>query len=311
LDLLPAIHSLQQLINISNEKRPSLSLLISAAHRATRAIGNTLQRNLPPALSSNLPADIRQTLCPLTCYILSSVLPLLSSKRGKQNGIDEDFHVDEFLGIFGNEVLVPLIRSFIPLSRSYAAAILAEGPSTIPIVDIRGDCLHLLTGFISALDGESGIGGSQSTRSLRDCLALEALRQLEALHPDPATAKDTQTVSTRSSRIDRLADKDALSYLCDVLCLVFATSPVPQEVATNSSDTVVPARIDGLLKGAIISSLSGLLRCTGTGSLAYRDECGVGYSDATRRDPIHEGNIVGDVWFNMVLATIERVWVFW
>jgi hypothetical protein len=310
---LSAIHSLQQLIDVSNEKFPPLSLLVPTAHRATEAIGNILQSILPLGAFSKLSVDIRQTLCPITCYILSTVLPLLSARTtGKRNGVKTDSKVGDFLGIVGNAVLVPLVRSFVPLSRSYAAATLAEGPPAISIIDIRGDCLCLLTEVISALNNSTGIGGSRSARLLRERLALEALRQLEKLYPNPATATDTPSASSRPCRIDRLADKDALSYLCNVLYLMCFASPIaPQKVAANSSNAVVPASIDGLLKGAIVSSLSGLLRHTSCGNLAYWSDCGAGYSDATQSDPTNEGNVVDAVGYNMILATIERAWVFW
>lgn len=276
------------------------------------AIGNALPLSLPPKPSVLL-VGIREILCPITCYLFSTVLSLLSTKRkGKQNGIEETSHVDDFLGIVGNVILIPLIRSFVPFSRSYAAAILAERPSAISITDVRSDSLYLLTEVISALNNDIASGTSQSARYLRERLVLEAVRQIEALYPDPAITTDTPSISSRSRRIDRLGDKDALAYVCNVLCLMFTSPSVAlRMVTTTSPDSGLPAGIDGLLRGAIVTSLSDLLRRTGSGNLAYRSDCGVGCSDTTRRGSSNEGNVVDEVGYNMMLATIERAWLFW
>jgi hypothetical protein len=300
--VLSTLSSLRQLIEASNETRPSLSLLVPTARRAIEAIGNIL---FPSKSPSNLPVDIQQTLCPLTCYVFSNVLSLLSTRR--PNTMDGSSLVDNFLGVVGDAILVPVIRSFVPLSRSYASAIFAEcqSPLASSTADVRSDFLCLLTEVTSSLDSETG---SQSARYLRERLALEAIRQIEGLYPDPASVADSSSVGRR--RIEKLADKDALSYLCSVLNLMFTSLSVsPQTVATTSADSSLSA---GLLKDAIITSLSGLLRRIGNGKLAHRSGCGVGCSDSTRNSPkFQEGNVVDEVGHGTILATIERAWLFW
>lgn len=299
-----------------------------------------------------------QALATLLSYLITAVLPLFISRlKGKSKGTAQDssiiFALDEILGRITTLIFIPLARSFGPLSLAYTTNVFSSNHAVdggcAGRIDIRSDLCCLVRQAISDLDHLSALAATTLARSLcgvRECLALEAVREMERSYllqtteddahrtttPDPVT---TDAPKTRTARVHSLARKDTLWYLCNILCILFTPSSATSAARLTSQtplgghECVSAAKTQSKLpEDVILTGLSNIIRrsqscrcftspshnkvaemneCTDTGISGCGDtENGTLSGKCQRRTAV-----VDEVGHGMVMAVIERAWLYW
>jgi len=303
-----------------------------------------------------------QAVAILLSYLLTTVLPLFISRlNGKHKARAQDSSIiiamDEFLGQLTNLIFIPLARSFSLLSQSHTANIFsskhATDGGTAGTLDIRPDLCRLLSRAMSDLDLLGSLAAARLVHSLcgvRECVALETVRAMEKnipaqwtqaarSIPDTATG-DTRISRIRTDRIDKLARKDTLWYLCSILHILFTPSSgsassaarLTSKMSHNGHEYVFAAMCQNkLLEDAILTGLSNIIgrnhihpcitspshtkntgtndrsSYTGTGDSSICGDTGNGKLSGKWHGRI----TVDEVGHGMILAVVERVWLYW
>jgi hypothetical protein len=261
------------------------------------------------------------------------------------------FALDEILGRITTLIFIPLARSLGPLSLAYTTNVFSSNHAvdggSAGQIDIRSDLCCLVRQAMSDLDHLSALAATTLAYSLsgvRACLALEAVREMERSYllqtteddaprtttPDPVT---TDTPKTRTARIHSLARKDTLWYLCSILFILFTPSSATSAARLKppgGHECVSAAKSQNkLLEDMILTGLSNIIgrshlcRCftspshnkvaemnerrTDTGISGCGDtENGMLGGKCQRRIAA-----VDEVGHGMILAVIERAWLYW
>ncbi|TFK47929.1 hypothetical protein OE88DRAFT_578958 [Heliocybe sulcata] len=270
-------------------------------------------------------------ICKLLEHVLSSGVSVLVKKLSRKparsysaNGKETaarahatlETALDDILGLVLTGILVPAIRTFAILSRvhikSFCSAHKRPKKELATIVDIRPDVFCLVDSVLSNLD--SLAAHPKPSEKLINCLlnlkegaALQVVRELDRLYP--GADSQAQSINTagsaqgpsRQERIEALARKDALWYLCNVLSLLAdADSKIgsPLEGALAPVNTEAEMELESekasLLRAAIAAALEMLLKRTNGGS-------GLQHTSGGRGG-------MGEMEYGMVLSVLESAW---
>ncbi|TFY60591.1 hypothetical protein EVJ58_g5055, partial [Rhodofomes roseus] len=222
--VLRAFETLDRLLFIypgtkSSGDMSSTQPLLAAAKRAIDALGDNLARLLSPspdavAQSSMSASDALGALGTLAERLLIAVLPLFNN-GGRKHGQNSrkitvtaewnDAALDEILGRMTTMLLLPLVRSFAPLSTNFLFALLlprnsknnaknkatptgtrARGGSQEP-TDIRPDAFTMFDRILSTLESLSAsalAGAARVVQRIKHVLTMEAARELAELYSD-------------------------------------------------------------------------------------------------------------------------------
>lgn len=237
--------------------------------------------------------------------LLTTVLPLFNSggrKHGQKKKIAaataewNDAALDEILGRVTTVLLLPLVRSFAPLSTNFLSALLlprnsknkAKNKATPPgtraqePTDIRPDAFALLDRTLEALSASALAGAAPVVQRIKHVLILEAARELLELYSDsrpgtnthaagrsePASLSASSVAEARAKavlkrnlessvdRVGRLARKDALWYLCNTLQRVL---PLGGQPSTAGAISIASPAAGGEQDGLLEETLYGML----------------------------------------------------
>ncbi len=150
---------------------------------------------------------------------------------------------DLVLGHVITELLLPTIRAFVPCTLTKTECILASiGPETPKDDFVDGtQLLSLIGAVLDALPGPQHI-------VLYDRVALEAVRELTSLIVDqPSRVPYAQ--QTLTQRMHRIARKDALHFLCDMILLTFHI---------RRSASTLPGSPEEMMRAALSDALGNL-----------------------------------------------------
>lgn len=229
---LEALELKSSQLSHQKRKQPDQSYLLTV-ERALGAAAELLVAQLPPHEQQPNASSLIHALTHIVPRILSTATPLVcrrssstnatatkpkSGTKEKPNGSENHTNaVDRILGILVTSILVPLVRSFAPLSNNQFSTLIlspqlpkqkrtenattsssssSSSSTSVPrgrsevTVDIRYDVLGLINSIIEKL-GEIGLAqGGLLVGNIRDlvqCLMLEAIRQLESLFQDESS----------------------------------------------------------------------------------------------------------------------------
>ncbi|EPQ61185.1 hypothetical protein GLOTRDRAFT_135720 [Gloeophyllum trabeum ATCC 11539] len=230
--VLPAMRLLSSLTADDGPRSPEALMLIAAASgRAVGALGDVLSG----VLSGNAKTvgakqqETLQMICRLTGHVLSTGVSMLvdnvpktgAKRRAKRAGRDLAGAVDDILGALLSRILVPAIRGFAVLSRMHIKSFCGAGSTKrtkkelAGMADMRADVLCLVETVLAGLDGGlAGLG------DVREGVALAVLGELDRLYAEPSSGDGAGCAASRADRVEKLARKDAVWYLCGVLGLV-------------------------------------------------------------------------------------------
>lgn len=336
------------------EGEPHSQLLADATSRALEDLGTYLRSILPPNPPMSSSVEMLKAISTLFSFLTTTILPLFISRlkakrKATAHGSSVITSVDQILGQLTNLILIPLIRSFGPLSQCYTANIFsakhaAEGHTTI-ILDIRSDISCLLRKAMSDLDHLSTFTTGSlvaNFRSVEERVALECVREMAKVYPASSSKPNMNTDSASSAitvhtakisrpladRIDKLAKKDTLWYMCSVLHLIFSPSLVPISITSRGYESS-PSTENHLLEDAMLTGLSSFLRrdytCTGFSRRSSPNhntghdmngtstpcQCGSGAENGKLRVKCSCQTVFDDVEYGMILAVVEKAWLYW
>jgi len=336
----------------TTKKATPTTLLAAATSRALENLSALLRTLLLPRLCSSASVEMLQAVATLLSYLLTTVLPLFISRlKGKCKATAQDssiiIAVDEILGQLTTLIFIPLVRSFGLLSQSYTANIFsskhAADAGTAGTLDIRPDLCCFLRRALSDLDLLGSIAAARlvhSLRGVRERVALETVREMEKSFPTQTQATSdtpkTRISRIRTDRIDKLARKDTLWYLCSVLHILFtpssgsASSAATSKTSRNGHECVFTAMCQNkLLEDGILTGLSNIIGrnhihpCTtspshnkniGTNDHLSYTGTGVSVCGGTGNGKLsgmwHRRTTVDEVGHGMILAVVERAWLY-
>ncbi|KAF7331553.1 hypothetical protein MKEN_00034500 [Mycena kentingensis (nom. inval.)] len=276
--LFASLESFDQLVSVLDVEATTAaqrSLLMRTSILVVSGIADVFQ----PILQSKDPCveaqrTTLQGLASVMSQVLSSALPILLRKTTSVTSL-----VNKLLDALISSVLTPTLEALVPLNNRYLHSLFpldGNAPDVFP-VDIRPDALHLFQSAYNPLVSVS----SSFQHNLRNTLALVAIAQLDALFP-PADAEPNLNghkpkPKTHVMRVDALAQKDAVAYLCSVLDLLFAAIPS----ASASAPTFEQRIVDSLTKI--------LRRCRRSGGELDWD-------------------VIDEVGYEMILGVVEGYW---
>ncbi|KAI0960910.1 hypothetical protein AcV7_000157 [Taiwanofungus camphoratus] len=271
--------------------------------------------------------DKLETLVSIRASRVSSVsddLLIATTKRALDALVTQGYPViDDIIGHMVTSILIPLIRSFTPLSRIYLSALFSptrhkkkqarsDGRKDAKVVDIRTEIITLLDQTMSALENLTGTLAITSNRNVRHLLSLESVREVQRLYSEKGSQDHNVDqeirsgrvhMSRKSNRLDALIRKDAVWYLCNVLHLVGPAKPgTPPSEPSNEQDTLFEEAIHPLLSALIRRSRGSTSFGLLSAQAAKASEMG---SEAATRSPRYE---MDEVERGMILAVIERGW---
>lgn len=354
-DVLTAFDTLDRLLFLypGNTSADSTNLVLAAAKRAVDALGDNLARLLPPN-EVPVPSSAGDTLASLGTLmerLMLTVLPIFTKCGRKQSPKNKviaewnDIALYELLGGITRVLLLPLVRSFAPLSTDYLFALLharkkTQKPSTESSVgsaplptDIRPDAFAMLDKIVTTLESFSAsvvVGPHSLVRRIKHVVIIETARELHDLYegsrpftpsdkgvPSSAPPRSGRTrgsadrASANPRRLALLARKDALWYLCSTLQRVLALGIQP---STGDSPPGVALRTGGeqdeLLEETLYEMLASLLRTPTTHGRtppAAADGVGAAREGCPGRPSYGRG--LSEVERGMVLAVVERAWL--
>jgi hypothetical protein len=322
-------------------KMLSISDLLTATKCALEELGGLLDSVLRPRKCSSTSVELLKAVALLLSYLLTTILPLFISRAKPQ----EDFKfvitaLDEILGQLVTLIFMPLTLSFGPLSQAYTANIFsiihsADG-GILCTFDIRSDLCCLVRQAMSDLDQLSSLASPIVVRGLsgiRGGMALEVVRQMETYARTAYNGITTDTAKTCTLRIRKLARKDTIWYLCNLLHILFTPPSVSSVVhitsATARGDDECVSAINcqnKLLEDGILTGLSNIIKrnhtcCCSTSPLHNRStemkdyRTGTGDMCGDNRNgklsgKCHHKTAVDEVEHGMILAVAERVWLY-
>ncbi|KAF7306359.1 hypothetical protein MIND_00427100 [Mycena indigotica] len=273
--LFSSLSSFQQLttsLNIDETTPAQRSLLLRTTQLVISGMADFLQPILTSATSTV--ASQSTTLLrfsDLMSQLLSTTLPILIRKPTTVSTL-----MNKLLDCMISSIFTPITQSFIPLCDHFLSDLFPLRPTESIPADLRPAVLQLFQSSFTSLVSIP----SAFQHNLRNSLALTTVTQLQTLFPAPASAK------THVSRVRSLARKDAVSYLCTTLHLLFASPacfPVPVTTPEEAPNSFEQRITDGLTK---------IVR-----------QC---------RVPANEANsgaeIVDEVEHGMVLGVLEQYW---
>ncbi|KAJ6569514.1 hypothetical protein B0H19DRAFT_697176 [Mycena capillaripes] len=285
------------------------SLLLSITIRALTALASVLHPILrSPETNVASQASKLQTLAAFVNILISSSLPFLlrKPKRGTNQPATVSSLLNQLLDAVITIIFFPVVESFSPLSRWYLTFLFPTTPSTILPVDLRPDVLRLFQSAFSPLVSAP----SAYEVNLRGTIALTALRELENLFPLRRT-DGTRLPWTHASRVNTLARKDALWYLCTVLHVLFTppkdrSNPVSTAGAVSGEIANTFARIVNRCRKCQVGSVAGT---TGRCNILDRD------SDVDDEEVRYAGSpnvldfdVIDEVGHEILIGIMERYW---
>ncbi|CAK5279831.1 unnamed protein product [Mycena citricolor] len=310
------------------------ALVCSISLRAISSLAAVLHPLLrSPVLPS---AAILQTLSTLTHHLVSHAFPVLCRHKPRKTGrpAPASSHTHELIDALILSIFHPAIESLIPLCRCYLKSLFsskstsAKQPLPLPAADPRPDLLHL---FQSAFSPLSPLAPGES-RDLRAALALKSVCELEKLFPDGLSA-NPGTWTSHDARVDSLARRDALWYLCAVLHILFAPKSEPGSVpapgagasssssscASSSTQSAARAAFDGAGEDRIADGLSRVLaRCRAGGTATSACNSAPAAQQGINSDRAADDGLPGvadrevvvdEVGYEMLLGVAERYWL--
>ncbi|KAH9921304.1 uncharacterized protein B0H18DRAFT_956678 [Fomitopsis serialis] len=234
--VLRAFETLDRLLFLQSSNSSSgndlPNLLLATTKRAIDALGDNLARLLPPNAVSPSAADALDALGTLAERLIITVLPLFKvgpdrKQKRKAGALAPEWNyaaLDEILGRIATVLLLPLVRSFAPLSTSFLSALLlapnskkrgrksaaetrASGVSGQS--DVRPDVFAMLDRIVTTLESLSAsalVGAAPIVRRIKHVVVFEAARELLDLYTDsrPAGA-DTSTHAANRSQYNNSA----------------------------------------------------------------------------------------------------------
>ncbi|KAI0935685.1 hypothetical protein AcV5_004034 [Taiwanofungus camphoratus] len=324
-NILSDIDKLETLVSIRASRVSSVSddLLIATTKRALDALGGSLASLLPPNHIDPKSMNVIGALAALLPHLLTTVLPSFQKPQRKTKVTQGYPVIDDIIGHMVTSILIPLIRSFTPLSRIYLSALFSptrhkkkqarsDGRKDAKVVDIRTEIITLLDQTMSALENLTGTLAITSNRNVRHLLSLESVREVQRLYSEKSSQDHNVDqeirsgrvhMSRNSNRLDALIRKDAVWYLCNVLHLVGPAKPgTPPSEPSNEQDTLFEEAIHPLLSALIRRSRGSTSFGLLSAQAAKASEMG---SEAATRSPRYE---MDEVERGMILAVIERGW---
>ncbi|KAJ7760339.1 hypothetical protein B0H14DRAFT_3895748, partial [Mycena olivaceomarginata] len=191
------------------------SIVLSSTKRALTCLATVLHSIL---CSQNITVASQvltlQTLASILHHVVSSSVPLLlrKPKRSTNQPGTVSSLLNKLLDALITSIFSPVVESFLPLSRRYLASLFSTNHQQYSPP----------TSVSSAYEVD-----------LRVTIALIALRGLENLFPSQRT-DGTRLPRTRDNRLDTLARKDTLWYLCTVLHDMFAPPKESSQSVSNA-----------------------------------------------------------------------------
>ncbi|KZT68454.1 hypothetical protein DAEQUDRAFT_738684 [Daedalea quercina L-15889] len=335
--VLAAFETLDRLLFLypgdKSSANESAQRLLAAARRAVGALGDNVARLLPPNPVLPSSSDALAALGTLAERLITTVLPLLSKSSRKQKrkttAETNEFALDEILGLIATALLLPLVRSFAPLSTNLLSVLLAPNkakkkkpsPAALVQTDIRPDVIATLDRITSALESFAAsvlVGSDAVIQRIKHVVIIETARELHDLYTDNrppmaphATKRATKSGDAQRSadRLDRLARKDTLWYLCNTLQRVL---PLGVQPRTGGLSPTAGGEQDELVEEALFGMLSRLLRTPATRGHRAAPPASEGDKGPPReRSPGRPGYERGlsEVERGMVLAVVERAWL--
>ena len=350
-DVLTAFDTLDRLLFLypGNTSADFTNLVLAAAKRAVGALGDNLAQLLPPN-DVPVPSSAGETIASLGILIerlTLAVLPIFTkcprrqSRTNKDTTAWNDFALYELLGGISGVLLLPLVRSFAPLSTGFLSALLPacnkrQEPSTgssigsAPLpTDIRPDAFAMFDKIVSTLESfsASAVTGTDSmVRRIKHVVIIEAARELHDLYKDdrPSAASDMGGPSTATLRSGRtrgpadrasanprrlalLARKDALWYLCSTLQRVLALGVQPRTGDSPRTGGEQDELLEETLYGKLGSLLRNPITYGRTSPASAADDVGAARGGFPGR-PCYERGL-SEVERGMVLAAVERAWL--
>ena len=308
VSLFTCFDNLSQLTGIIDGGGESVTtnLVVSTADRALRSVGSLLQRVLSPvevdaAEIKGSAEEAVATVTQLTGYVMTSILPCLwtANQRKKRRistwtgSMTSCAAVDEILGLVARWVCVPVIRTLYSLSVRWASRLFVTGSSQRKkrtcgsALDLRPNLVCLVKDLVTSVEELLGCGADR----LRDILAVETLRELEKLEEDPCGGD-----ADLDERVRRLARKDGIWHLCDVMMWLFCPRGRKVSVPLGGSQ-------ETLLRDDLLRTLSRLV--TARDGRARKRIAGIGNGDG--------GGCKGaavTVERGLLVSTLETVWAF-
>ncbi|KZT24698.1 hypothetical protein NEOLEDRAFT_1179061 [Neolentinus lepideus HHB14362 ss-1] len=294
--VLPAL----RLLTAEGEGRSS-ELIAAATERVIGGLGDILCGVLSAKTVLAKQREALGVICKLLEHVLSTALPELGKKlagrrpRRISAGLAAlETAIDDIFGLLLTRILVPAIRGFATLSRLHIRCYCSGKRSKkelAAIVDVRADVFCLVDAVLSGLESlaankpcakEKMINGMMS---VKEGAALAVVRELERVYPDVAQCVKEGSARTKADRMDALARKDAVWYLCNVLnVLAREDSKVGSPLDEVERTSVLRAGIAVALE-MLVKRVDGLPGTGRMGAVEY-----------------------GRVEYGMVLSVLERAW---
>ncbi|KAL5534728.1 hypothetical protein ACEPAG_1192 [Sanghuangporus baumii] len=293
--------------------------LLSSATNVFRELGKALQTALTSdgseKLSLGLVDNFNVILSSTLSWTASTLIEIESSSRKRARGSLPNEQLNTLFSLLAGNIVIPIIKSFTRLSHAALTPILSstcqpqksgEDPSNPCVKAILQGFIVVLKGVIASICKIH----SSYAQNLLDIMKLTVIAEIELLW----ARQDKTTLDTgdsflsgdattplidscmlpvarlsRRERIQRLARKNALWYLC-VIARDVLSSQVTIFRSEGPSSDVAQERFD-----VALSSM--LVRCTGNISTSSGMEARRSFS-------------MSDVEKGMIVSVIENVWLY-
>lgn len=261
--LVSSLQSLQTLADVWHTQNPKpVDLLVTTASKVLQNSGSMLR-----VLIDDPETHATESIHLLTSILLHTmglVIPLIGTTKHASA-------LDQFVGSLSSKILVPVMRSFRPLTLSHFKHTF-DRTNSLRKVDLRS---HLLRLFRDTIDGFQSTKATVETllTNCREQIILETIREIdkEMVGSQPVISPS----NSRGDRVRMLATKDALWYLITIAHILFEPTSAIHASKTILDDVVIQA----------LANLVGLRR---------------------PQDTVSEPIIRDDVVQNMILALVER-----
>ena len=261
--------------------------LLNASTDVIQGLGvmlHSLLKNLHPNATDSINV-VDFFLTSVLSYVLSSSFVGNSCDHTSHRRVDQCFLLDRFVGSVVTDIVLPIIKSITRLSLEVSKPLFSQSTlsrmMTSDPSDANDICASLLGIVLRVLSRLKDGPCPSSTQASCCCIAASAMFEISRLWPIASSvnipANHTSELGFGASphhrldRINRLAQKDTIWYLCSI---VHATLP------PTISQVVMPSRrhdsnIDEMIQDEIKAILSDLLvRCFSSiegGEVLYGD----------------------------------------
>ena len=269
--IIASFDALKNLTDLPDHARaPPTPAIVSAATRALECLEILLQSLLPPNHCSPTSTEMLSNVSTLMSFLITTVIPVCIPSKSKDTHtastqrLSAITSVDRIVGNLTDMLLIPLIRSFRPLSQSFTTKLFTSKQAADQhAVDLRADICCLLRKAMSELDALSGLATenlADSFHSVKQRVALESVREIERVFRRNPAGNNTPELLTPKKlshvcRIEKLVEKETLWYLCGILHSIFDSSPF-----TGPGDNNISSARNFLLEEAIMTGLYNFLR---------------------------------------------------